>query len=47
MENKQFTVDYLDLLFFLEKSIMRGEITQKEMDETLKGVNPYKFKYRK
>ena len=40
-----YSEDYLDMLWFAEKAIMRGEMTRAEVDEQLKGINPYTFKY--
>lgn len=42
---KEYSEDYIDLCWFLEKTILRGENTREEVEDFLKGINPFTFKY--
>ena len=42
---REFTEDYLDMMWFAEKAIWRGEMTREEVDAELAQYNPYTFHY--
>lgn len=42
---REFTEDYLDMVWFAEKAIWRGEMTREEVDAELAQYNPYTFHY--